>query len=288
MPEQELLKDPSFKGGFALLGINPAKDGRKIFRVFGKDPAWNLAEWWTPYPFKDAPLISKENGYEMANESRRVAVDFCQGSLTMELDSEKEYAKLYHGVRREVSQGWSHLLIEQDFDKPAKLSELKGLVASLAFKVDECRLFRKDEYSPDRHAAQFLWYITVREGSHQGEGGPDGNYIWFGLPLFDNRFDHEEESAFYDLGNEGSTKKLIYGMASQKYLKDKVILGKEFAFSIDLLPELKKAVAYAIEHGIFVSADNLYVNYMNLGWELPGNFRVASMLRGLSLRRIDL
>jgi hypothetical protein len=288
MPEKELLKDPSFQGGFALLGINPAKDGRKIFRVFGKNPAWQLAEWWTPYPFKDAPLIETQHGYEMANESRRVAVDTAQGRLTMELDSEKEYAKLYQGVRHDSSQGWSHLLIEQDFEKPAKLSELKGLVASLAFQIDECQLFREKEYSPDRHAAQFLWYITLREGPRQAETGPNGNYIWFGLPLFDNRFEHEEESAFYDLGNEGSTKKLIYGMASKKYLKDKIELGKEVRFSIDLLPDLKKAVAYAIGHGIFASADNLYVNYMNLGWELPGNFRVASTLRGLSLRRIDL
>ena len=284
MSEKELLSDPSFRNGFALLGINPAKDDRKVFRLFGNNPAWYLAEWWTPFPFKDAPLIRHENGYEMENESRRVAVDTADGALTMELNSEKEYAQLYHGVRTRVDQGWSHLLIEQNFKEPLLVSSLKGLQARIQFRVNQCTMFRSGEFNPQMHAAQLLWYITIREKPLKGDSGLGGNYIWFGLPLFDNRFPFEEPSAFYDIGNEGSTKKLIYGLGSKTYLPEAVVLGRDYSISVDILPEVKKAIAFAREHGIFQSDGDLFVNYMNLGWELPGNFAVSSLIKGLSIK----
>lgn len=284
----ELLSDPSFANGFLLQGVDASGDNRGIKRVYkrdGKEPTWRLAQWWTPFDLASSDMMSCPDGYEISNKSRTVFAKPGQKMLELDLDSNSEYeARFPLGVRQNVSEGWAHSLIEQDFAEPVLVQNLKSLFASLSFSITALKAFHLKEYNPNLHAAQFLWYITIKERTSGKDNGLGGNYIWFGIPLFDNRTPFEAASSFYDIGNSGSTKKLIYSIDSRLYLPESLEIGKEYSFSFDVLPLMKKAIIEADEKGIFAPNAELLVNYMNFGWELPGNFAVKSYIKGISIK----
>jgi len=291
--EREVLEDASFAYGFLLQGTDPALDGRKIFKVFktscGKNPVWRLAQWWTPFDLVDSSLNEYSDGsYSISSQSRFIKANPGAKELRLNLDSNIEYEnKIPGGIRTAPSQGWSHALIEQDFSHPSVFSSLKKLIASIGFTIDEVKTFHLDQQRKDLHAAQLLWYITIREDNGGNiESGLGGNYIWLGLPLYDSRFPYEGESLFFDIGNSGSTKKLIYSTDSRLYLPTNIVFGQTYHFSLDILPIMRKAVSAAIEKGIFDKQSHLIVNYMNFGWELPGNHQVRSIIHDISIKEV--
>jgi hypothetical protein len=283
----ELLTDKNFKNGFYLENPDAGTHDRNVDKnlCFGSTkeaPCWYMAQWWTPFNFKKAPIKKDGAVYSIQNESRFYSLDTSNGDFVMGLDSNLEYETLYHGVRKSSSTPWSHFLIEQDFKAPQLVTKLTSLIAHVEFSIDELKLFHKEEFDPSIHAAQLLWYLTINEkGSTYSPIGK--NFIWFGLPLFDSRCDHQDFSAFLDVGNPGSTNRLIYNLDSRLYLPNKIEIGQQQIVNIDVLPLINKAIDYAIQNGIFASKDNLYVNYMNFGWELPGSYKVRSTIKGLSL-----
>ncbi len=293
---KDLLKDPYFKTGFFLQGPNPVKDQRKVFSHLDyegeamkvNDVLWIMSQWWTPYPFSSHTFLKKEAGdFTYENASRKCEINTNQGSFRFFLDSYKEYQELYKANRLDPHLPWSHFLLEQDFVESVKVKDLDALYANLHFIIHAVENKNGEEFDPNKHTAQFVWYITIREGKGNSKESLGGNFIWFGLPIYDFRYPYNAKHIQYDGEFEGSTRTLIYNLDSRDYLTDVPLeFGKEYSISIDILPYIHRAIRYALKEKIFTSTRNLVVNYMNIGWELPGAFTVDSEISQIQLKGV--
>lgn len=293
--EIELLEDPTFATGFNLLGISPVEDGRTIYKHLDYNQTaeiadrnvWFMAQWWTPYDVTNASYRLDGSKHIYETESRTIAVDPSDGGyLRIDLNSKKEYGD----TDRVGGQSWTHALIEQNFNESVGMSELESLVVTLDVTIHYVNnLHTNNSYTPDLHAAQFLWYLTLQnivdEDSDPDEVGQRGDYLWFGIPIYDNRTDFVAASAHVDQGAAGTTNKLIYSMSSRNYFSEKIQFEKAYHIEVDVLPYLKEAFIYAISNNALVNAqfENMQIGYMNLGWELPGSFEVGSTIQNISI-----
>lgn len=290
----ELISDPSFSTGFNVLGYSPVEDGRQIKMKIdyngtakpSEKPLWYMAQWWTPYNLVDSSYHYEDGKHIYQTKSRTIEANPNDGGyLRFELLGSEEY---FGGVRTSSNQPWAHLLIEQTFTTSVKVSELKALNVHLEFTVEKCVDKNGNQYNPSMHAAQYLWYFTLQnrisDQESFEEAGKNGDFLWFGVPLFDSRFDFINQSAHIDSGAAGTTNKLIYSISSKNYFDEKIIMGKTYTIDIDILPYLKEAFIYAINNNALVNCQftNMEVGYMNFGWELPGSFDVASTIRNMS------
>ncbi len=293
---KDLLRDNHFKSGFFLQGPDAVKDQRKVFSYLNygnkaikvNDTLWIMSQWWTPFNFKDAAFKEVEdNVFEYSNESRKCVINTNDGALRMILSSHEEYLKRFNGGRNDPSTTWSHFLIEQDFIESCKVKDLAALYMKLHFTLNEVRNYDGKDFDPNKHTAQFMWYITIREGDGNKKENGGGNFIWFGLPIYDYRYPFIRKHIQYDGDFAGSTKALIYNLDNRNYIEDKPLLfGKEYVINYDALPDILRAVRYAMKKKIFKSTKNLVINYMNIGWELPGSFDVDNEISNLQIKGV--
>ena len=291
---EELISDPNFQTGFDLMTTS-TENGRTVARYldYGGEAKnvsshpWKMAQWWTPFDFASAPMRKTEEGaYVYENVSRYLEVDPSKGQMTMRLNSYKEYMEKF-GHSRVGTENWSHFLIEQDFASAPKLSELKHVYVHLKFKITPNVDLDPGQAVP---CSQITWYFTitdVRNGdSGYQSGNNDNDFFWFGLPLFDSRFPFVNEYHHVDSGFVGATNRLIYSMGSDTYFDTPVQVGEERVLELDILPYIKRAYLYGYDNGAMPNSSwgDLVLNYMNLGWELPGSFDSGVTISELSVR----
>ncbi len=283
----ELITDSSFETGFKLKSTSTSDvyiaryldyDGAAIET---EDDIWYMAQWWTPYDFSDAEYTYRDGWHVYENESRTLMVDTEDSALTMQLDSWKEYQERFGTSRSSSSQTWSHFLLEQYFEEQQMLSGLKSLTLSFEFEISEVTMYDVANYDSTIHAAQFVMYLTIRNTKYS-------NYFWFGIPLYDNRGGNDGASYQVDSGFEGATGSLIYSMGQSSYLPGGATVGQHHSISVDILSYIQDGYVYGSTQTTNPPLtgwdwENCYVNYMNIGWELPGSFDVTSTLYNLSL-----
>lgn len=288
----ELLSDEKYIDGFQLLSTSTENkrnisgwiinNGKEALRL----PKWQMAQWWTHNDFIKSNYIQiSDTKYQYKNDSRTLILDEDKGELTMELNSYVEYMhKLGHS--RTGNEGWSHFLIEQSFEKAAKLVDCEKIIVTFDFKINECTNLDLFQLIP---AASFLFYMTIthpKNGDTAYQSGEnDNDFFWFGLPIFDSREDYVKGYYHVDSGFTGATNKLIYSIPGTKFLKEKIQYGKQYHVEIDILPYLHEAYKFGKENGALKNSsfEDLVVNYMNLGWELPGSFKVSSTISNLQI-----
>lgn len=293
---QDLLNDTSFEEGFDLLTTSTL-NGRALSGVLnyggeakGDTRSWQLSQWWTHNDFINSDFKKLGEGkYEYSNDSRTLTVDTKNKAVTLDLNSYVEYMALL-GHSRTGSEQWSHMLLEQSFKNPAKLSELEHLYVYLEFCLNKDENLDKDQLIP---CSQISWYFTVtdvKNGDPTYESGKEdgeaNDFFWFGLPLYDSRYDFVQDYKHVDTGFTGATNKLIYTYGSNHFLKEKVKIGKTYTVAMDILPLIKEAYLYGLKNGAMQESNwtDLYVNYMNLGWELPGSFHSSITLKNLIIK----
>lgn len=287
----EIIDDNHFKTGFHLLGISPVESKREIFRWLNynntaeetKEPVWYMAQWWTKYNFANSQEKYENDLYVYQNESRVVKVNPKTGYLYTELNAELEYDH-----PREQNESWPHILIEQNFADDVYLNNIEKIIAKVDVNILKVENKTGPKYNPDYHAAQLLWYFTIRnkplDGSEE-EVGVTGDYMWFGVPIYDSRYSVIKEHSSIDSGFDGATGKLIYSMSNGVYLPTPIDLEKTYYIEVDILPYIRKAYNYAQQNGALknVKFENLVFDNMNFGWELPGTFNVASEIQNMSV-----
>lgn len=280
----EILNDVKFETGFGAMGVTSeyGYNVEKVLDISGKgDYAWLLAQWATRRNFADEMCkITDGDEIRFENTAKTVAVKAGEGKVRLIADSGKEY-----DFPRKNGEDWIHLLIEQVFKGKQRVpfSKMDKLILELEFKIAECKNEMSDEeYNPSLHAAQVAWFITVENPDSKEvtrEGRPD--YMWFGLSVFDNRFDGMKDDYALDFG----TKKLIYSIGKEKTIGEKVEVGKTYTLKFDVLPEIKKAFKIAKDNGFLEGAefDKMELGSMNLGWELPGTFAAELDIDSISI-----
>lgn len=294
---KEILQDSAFETGFDLMTTSTT-NGRALsayldYNGEAKDKdqphPWQMSQWWTPFDFKDASFKKNDDGtYEYENESRHIKVDSKNKELTLDLDSNAEYQKLF-GHSRNGDENWSHILIEQNIKDAPKISQLKNIYVNLEFSINKAENMDPHQAVP---AAQFLWYFTItdpKNGDTAYESEPNGKrnqFMWFGLPLFDSRYDFVDAYTHADTGFVGATNTVIYSISNRNYLTEKIQFGKRYTVALDILPYIKEAYLYGFQQGAMENCEysDLVLNYMNLGWELPGSYKASATIKNLSTK----
>ena len=150
---------------------------------------------------------------------------------------------------------------------------------SLAIELVYVNNIVESGYDPSLHACQFLMYITLQ--NRNPEHADYGNFIWFGLPLYDDRYATLSENVALDAG----TGKYMFRMASENFMPASLHDVSNVTISVDLLPYMKAAIEDAIDQGILESAnlDDYFLGGMNMGFEVPGRSIATMRVRDLSL-----
>ena len=292
-----LLQDPTFKNGFRALGLDASDggaNGRAIFNPLESNGRqyWNLASWASRYAFGDMNYtkLEKLGGgvFRYVNPTKEFTFDTNTGAMVFTGITSKCY-----DAPRTGSEPWFHLLIEQSFrTADSKVSELSRVQLSLSNRLTMFKDNMGDAFNPNAHAAQFLMYLMV---TNKDSSSKDYNrYIWFGIPLFDNRYEWMDYSAMLDKG----TNSLMVGIGTRVLYEEngknncwkngKINASPQAewsSFSIDLLPMVPVALETAHYKGYLTDTteEQLYITGMNLGWEIPGSYDATMEVKDFSI-----
>jgi len=278
--ERELIQDNHFRRGFILWETKPGKHVRYgELRGFDPEtaPVWGLSQWSSKLPLEPAKAF-RTNGFLSCSNSAKAITVKGQSDFSMAVNSAVEY-----GSRaRAKTDPWVHLLVEQEFDSPPRLSECSNVILHVEARLLRSRNLHQRDYSPDFHAAQFQIFITVQNRNRQSKGF--GDLLWFGIPIYDNRHRFAPEFKAQDFGG---TSKFIFTPGGQNFATNSTHDGDWVVIDKDLLPLMREALETAWARG-FLKASNAVEDYhlggMNMGWELPGTFNVEMQVRNLSLK----
>ena len=302
--EDSLLSDSSFKNGFGLFSpeTTTAHVEDRLIDYNGEAETdfynpeadhsyyWTMCQWWTPYNFVNATYSKNGDTHVYENESRRLEVNPNEGSLHMELNADMEYEEKFGGPR-DPAASWSHFLIQQNF--PSELvkspSTFEDLYVEMDVTIEESTYLGEGEPT-GAECAQLLFYFClfnrVPADSNPEEVGVNGTGMWFGVPIYDSRYDYVDRYIGGDTGFVGSTNRMIYSIPSQSYMgRGPVEMNHTYKIRIDVLDLLKEAFIYGVKNDYLPNClwNNLYLTYMNFGWELPGQYKVSSTLSNLDI-----
>lgn len=284
--ERELIRDPHFRNGFLLLDPKPGK--RVVYGEATDDaapakPAWDLCQWSSRFPL-EAVRAQRLSGDRLCftNEAKRICLGdtgIGGSDLSLGVNGSVEYAGR---TRKTSEEPWVHLLAQQEFEQAPSLADLTSCGFRVEARLIQSKLFRTADYSPVRHAAQFLIFLTVANRNPKSPGY--GQYFWFGIPIYDDR---ERMVPAYQAPDFGDTKMFIYTVSSEEFTKQSTHDGQWVTFSKDLLPLLREGLAAGWRRG-FVAGSRELADYrvtgIVVGWEVPGILDVELELRNLSLR----
>jgi hypothetical protein len=288
----ELLDDTRFERGFLVWDPAPGKHvGRGTLRPTDglERPAWGLAQWHSRFSLAGAeaePLAS--GAVRFFDGAKAVTFRLAEhggADLVLALDARTEY----EGRAPAKGATWPHLLVERDLLARPALSELEAVPLRLS-----CRLLKSETSKPPgwdgrRHVAQFVFYLTVQNHNRRSPGY--GDYLWFGLLLYDTRHRIPPGYAALDRGTaqKQGTGKFIYQPAGTRYTEKSLHDGDWTTIDTDLLPLIREGLDTAWQRGYLVDSRDpadYRLSGMNMGWEVTGPFDVAVAVKDQRLEAL--
>jgi hypothetical protein len=286
---QELFRDPGFKNGFNLTAASHPAPKVEIgvlqtdASLAPQAPDWRIAQWATRDLIQPGKCVQSPAGVWIAeNSAKRVEIERSGTGVTrLLLEGRAIYE--YNGHLRANGEPWPHLLIEQGFPAPLRIDAQKRLRFALDVRVPFCKA-APGKLDPGLHTAQASAYWTVHNVT---AGNPDEHdMIWFGIPLFDARYDIPPGNYAIDGGKADASGKFICLMDGKRFWNEPTGDGKWRRLDVDLIGLLRDGLAITQEHGHLknTTLKDLAITSFNLGWELPGSYDAALEIRGLSMK----
>lgn len=284
-----LLQDPKFHRGADLLKNKPGSE--EVIAAIQPDPAtgapaWHAAEWYSKFELANAPSQKLADGStEFDDGAKKVifgAEDSSHADLVLALNGRKEF----DDISAPAGSAWPHLLFEQKFPDCPALTTLASVHYRVSFKLLRAEVHRDKGFDPQRHTAQCLSFFTVQNFNPVSKG--KGDFLWFGVPLFDARYPQPIARAAADAGNahKRGTGKFIFNPGGAAYTSKKAIDGDWITIDHDLLPLMKDALHKAWEAGFLDGSKDIRdyrIGGMNIGWEVTGPWDVAMQLRDMEV-----
>lgn len=196
----QLIPDTQFNTGFIIKSQKDHKNNDKVIDLgvfpYDKDKSsakWYIAQWDSgPCIWENRKKDSPDNLLTNGTDKK---VELQKGQISLSLDT----SGYYQGKPAIQGDYWPHLLIEQGTFSYNQL----GNEEKVFYHVDSEAMIlefdiRLTEYEITEtpgdwvRAAQLLMYFYVRSNK--------GDFLWFGLQLFDNRSDNTENYIGYDGG----------------------------------------------------------------------------------------
>ena len=130
------------------------------------------------------------------------------------------------------------------------------------------RLVKTDDYTPGLHAAQFQIFFTL-QNFHPGSPGR-GRYLWFGLPIYDDR---QRVPAAHKAQDTGGTKMFIFTPGGGYFTAQSAHDRQWIAIDKDLLPLMREALETAGQCGFLTES------------KTPADYRISGMNLGCGSAR---
>ncbi len=297
-----LLMDPTYSTGFEVSppGVPVYEDlddaGFYAYPVKGKldydktatgtGPLWSLAQHSSAYSLVDpkyrTPKLT-DGTYVYSDPATTFSVNPAKGMVTLAIDGAKEYSTdddgdgVRDGVNllpRKGYENWVHLLMTSTLYPKVTFGELEKLEFEIDMTLNKCVNVLEERgqgelFNEGAHAAQITMYFMVYSNSVADQG----RYFWFGVSMFDSRYDFMAPSAMFDEG----TNSMMIGSGTEVILSEPVRAGKTYRIRYDMIEDMKKGLETCHEKGILTNTtvDDLYLCDFNLGWELPGIYDVS-------------
>lgn len=285
----ELIRDPHFQNGFLLLEPKPGKRvvyGEVVNAATPAKQVWDLAQWSSKFPLVAARAERQPDGtLLLTNAAKRVCIGrpgSADADLALGVNASVEYG---NRARKSPEEPWVHLLVQQDIKNPPSLAELASCPFHVEAQLKHSKLHRTEDYTPARHAAQFQVFLTVANRNPKSPGF--GQYLWFGIPIYDDRSRMAPAHAAQDFGD---TKMFIYTVAADAFTKESTHDGQWVTFARDLLSLMREGLETGWKRGFMPGSRDLAdyrLTGIFIGWEVPGIFDVEVQLRKLSLVAIS-
>lgn len=287
-PEQRisLLRDTRFQNGFE---INAPKSGKHVtMGVFqppgatGK-PVWRLCQWNSTF---DLSLSKQEivdnQTSRLANEAKSVTISSNNSSndLILALDSRPEY----RGKVRTKGQAWPHLLVEQSVQPIVLFKDVSRISFTIDARLLTNACFKLEGYTRSLHTAQLPMTFIVQNRNKQSKGF--GDFIWFCVPLYDERKPFSDLYAAQDTADPSA--KMIYTPPSKTFSQQTLHDGNWGTFShTNLCPLFTEAITLAHKRGYLKESPDtgdFAISSVNIGWEVTGINNVAIQIRNLDIK----
>lgn len=281
----EVLGDPEFTRGFVLSATNTnvsPRWGAAMFSGTSAAPVWRIAQWGTRFDLQTAETERTAHGLRRENEGKRVALHETDAGRSVEfaIYAGNEYA----GRLRKQGEDWPHLLLSQDIATHPKLNDMKNFTVTFDIKIHKPLKKYDGEFDPRLHTAQYVMFFTLQDRNKKSPGY--GDYLWFGIPIYDARYEFPKEYKAVDSGKADATQKFIYVVSGTDFWDRRVDDGEWRRFEHDVIPHMRKAVREAQSKGYLknTSPGDIALGSMNTGWEVTGNYDVSSEFRNFSAR----
>ncbi len=286
----ELFSDPRFERGFSLSGdsalANPSETGtlQTSEAPAPAPPAWRLAQWSSRFLLQPGACVQENGAWVARTPGKVVRIERQEsGPATLLLES---FAGIeYDGKMRVYGEPWPHLLIEQRFETPIRPAAYSSIRLRFDMRVLRTKLAPNAQGKPDPslHTAQASAYWTLHNLS---QGNPDfQDMIWFGIPIFDARYDVPGASFAIDAGQPAASGKYICVLDGKRFWKGATGDGQWRSLDTDLNALLREALEISRQHGVLqhTQFEDLALTTFNLGWEMPGPHNAALEIRGLGM-----
>ena len=280
-----LLRDMHFQNGFE---INAPKPGKHVaMGVFQPPaatdkPAWRLCQWNSAFDLSlSKPDILDVHAIRIANEAKSVTISSNSPSndLILALDSRPEYK----GKVRTKGQAWPHLLVEQTVQPIVLFKDASRISFTIEALLLTNECFKLEGYTRNLHTAQFPMTFIVQNRNKQSKGF--GDFIWFCVPLYDERKPFSDLYAAKDTADPSA--KMIYSPPSKTFSPQTLHDGVWVTFSHpNLYPLFSEAIALAQKRGYLRESPDMKdfaISSVNIGWEVTGINNVAIQIRNLDI-----
>jgi hypothetical protein len=281
----ELIKERDFSNGIGLVGENSANVSIiDTLYPFGKGKSkssWGLAQWFSRFNIKGVKPEILNDSVIYANKGKRIV--FLPVNGNVQVDMEVMGSQEYIAPRKD-GEAWPHILLEQTFQKQVRINDIKnlafGMDAQLKYSVNK---MDSASYDTTLHTAQYSMYLVVQNVNKNS--ADYGDYLWFGIHLYDYRWKVIEEFQQEDKGKSDATKKFIYCPESNELYKGNFQDGKWINISKDIFPLIMQAYQMAQARGYLKgsSISDMGITGMNIGWEVTGTFDCGFQFKNLEL-----
>ncbi|NOU36321.1 MAG: hypothetical protein HOO88_06090 [Kiritimatiellaceae bacterium] len=297
----QLIADRHFQDGVIILApVGGADEGLIQHKQPYGETWWRLAQWGsTQSIYGVSPAALASGSIQWSNSFKTVALgpqDSVDGDLILAVDSVNEYG----GVYRKSGESWPAFLISQRISNPQgwfknyapSIADLNELIIDIEARLLYAQNIYTNGYSSGLHAAHFLIYFTVQNLQTNPKTADYGNYYWFGLALYDDRYPLPGLAVAQDGdGVTAGTGKLMYNIGIAPFCTTGLRTGEWKRVTGDILPHIKAGLQEAWALGYLTNSFN-YADYkiggMNMGWEVPGLSRVAMQVRNFGLQAYGL
>jgi S-formylglutathione hydrolase FrmB len=282
MAEFELIRDRDVQQSLILLSAQPGKRvpcGTLAGPSAGK-AVWDVCQWSSRFPFQESLPERLAGGawrYGTPGKSILIGKPDSDG-ISMAVSGGIEY----DGRARQMNEPWVHLLLQQEIEKSPSIAEMHSARFHIEARLKSSKKIETPDYSPGLHAAQFQVFFSVQNRNRESAGY--GQYLWFGIPVYDDRHRFPLAHKTQDTGGTGM---FIFTPSGEAFTSQSAHDKQWITIDKDILPLMREGLETAWSQG-FLKDSHVFADYriggMNIGWEVPGLFDVDLQFRNLSLR----